>query len=349
MNAVFNMIMSFFLLLPQIFAPFSAMIFKQASYFEKWSPEQEYTEDYAIVLEKDPNKDFVILNLTDIQMEDMEYYEGVGAESEAMITKLVEDTQPDLITVTGDNAWGTLAYINLVKFMDSLDIPWAPVMGNHDGQSTAGEFWCAYLFNEAENCLWKFGPEDMGYGNYIINIEENGEVIHTVFMMDTHSNVDVTDEYGGDYDHLWSNQIEWYKWAVKGIERIQGNKVESSAFMHIPVYEVREVWAEYYDQENHVYTGPYAETSFGVNYERPCPGAENNHFMDTVIELGSTKNMIFGHDHINNSSILYEGVRLTYGMKLGKGCYYDELLQGGTTLTINSNGNAVVEHINYGA
>lgn len=343
-----RMILAFFMLLPQILAPVPAML-QQSKYFEDWSAQQEYTEDYAVTVQKDPNKDFVILNLTDIQLKDDEYYAGEGAASEAMITRLVEEQKPDLITLTGDNAWATLSYLNLVEFMDSFGIPWAPVMGNHDGQNCFNEFWCAYLFSEAENCLWKFGPKDMGYGNYVINIEENGEVIHSLFMMDTHSKVDEKDKYGMNYDHLWDNQIEWYKWAVKGIEKTVGHKVESSAFMHIPVYEVQTVWEEYYDKENDVFTGPYADTSFGIVHEIPAPGVSNNGFMDEVIALGSTKNIIFGHDHINNASILYEGVRLTYSMKLGKGCYFEEGLQGGTTLTVDSTGKGTINHINYGA
>ena len=27
---------------------------------------------------------------------------------------------------------------------------------------------------------------------------------------------------GGGYDHLWENQIEWYKWAVNGISELAG-------------------------------------------------------------------------------------------------------------------------------
>ncbi len=350
MNAIISMIVAFFTLLPQILGPIPAML-NQGSYFEDWSAEQEYTDDYAATLIKDPNKDFVVLNFTDIQLDDDEYYEGVGAESEAMIKRLIDETNPDLITLTGDNAWATLAYINLVNYIDSFDIPWAPVMGNHDGQDTPGEFWCSYLFDQAENCLWKFGPKDMGHGNYIINIKEDGKIIHSLFMMDSHSDGTWTDENGQEvsgYDHLWDNQIEWYKWAVKGIEKTAGAKVESSAFMHIPVYEFKTVWENNYDKDKHVFTGDYAEGSFGVIHETPCPGAINNHFMDVVVELGSTKNMIFGHDHVNSASILYNGVRLTYGMKLGIGCYYEPGLQGGTTLTINSDGAATVAHINYG-
>ncbi len=376
--AIFQLVMAFFFAIPQILAPIPANIF-EASYFEEWSAEQEYTEDYAVVIEKEADKDFVILNLADIQISDDENYYPEYEYAKAMINKLVEEQKPDLITLTGDNAWDTVAYVTLVNFVDSLGIPWAPVMGNHDGQGCISEFWCGYLFDEAENCLWKFGPKDMGYGNYIINIEENGEVIHTLFMMDTHDDGEwtVDGQTVSGYDHLWDNQIEWYEWAVKGIEAKAGKPVESSVFIHIPVFEVREVWNEYYEghycascddlftaaqlkngkcpacagevtlthnKEGNLWTGEYADKATGIIHETPCPGAVNNHFTDKMLELGSTKNVMFGHDHVCNASINYEGIQLTYSLKLGYGCYYEDGLMGGTTLTINSDGNAQYAH-----
>ena len=155
--AVFNLIMAFFTLLPQIMAPVSGMV-KEASYFEDWSPEQAYTEDYAVVLEKDPDEDFVVLNFADVQLEDLEYFEGPGAYSEEMIKKLIDEQDPDLITLSGDNAWGTISYIKLVEYIDSFGIPWAPVMGNHDGQGCMNEFWCAYLSRRLKTASGSSAP-----------------------------------------------------------------------------------------------------------------------------------------------------------------------------------------------
>ncbi len=345
LTAIFQLVMAFFLALPQIFGPIPAML-NEASYFEDWSKDQAYTEDYAVEIEKDPDDDFVVLNLADIQISDDEGFYPEYEYAKNMINQLVSEQQPDLITLTGDNAWDTVSYITLVDFIDSLGIPWAPVMGNHDGQGCLNEFWCGYLFYEAENCLWKFGPKDMGYGNYIINITENGDVIHSIFMMDTHDDGTWTvdgQEVSG-YDHLWANQIEWYEWAVKGIEETAGHPVESSLFIHIPVFEVKTVWQQYYDKENDCWTGEYADKATGIIHETPCPGAVDNHFTDKMLELGSTKNVIFGHDHVCNASINYEGIQLTYSMKLGYGCYYEDGLMGGTTLTIGSDGEAQYAH-----
>ena len=49
--AIFKLVTAFFYALPQILAPIPAHI-AEASYFEDWSAETQYTEDYAVVIEK---------------------------------------------------------------------------------------------------------------------------------------------------------------------------------------------------------------------------------------------------------------------------------------------------------
>lgn len=348
MKAYLLTIISMIMSLCQILSPVWASIGGQARFFENWSETQQFTEDYAVELEKDPDSDFKILNLTDIQLNSFQGYDEKGQIAKKTIDKLVNDVQPDLITVTGDNAWATDTYIKFVNDIDSYGIPWAPVMGNHDGQGCISEFWCAYEMYKKDNCLFKFGPKDMGYGNYIINITESGNIIHTLFMMDTHSGVEednINGTKGSGYDHLWQNQLDWYKWAVNGISTIAGHTVESTVFFHIPVYEYKLAWNDAYDTENNCFKEAYKDTSFGVNHEDVCCASQNNGFFRLCKDLGSTKNMVCGHDHINSSSIPYNGIRLTYGLKCGAGCYWEEEMSGGTLITVNSKGNAEIQHI----
>ncbi len=343
MLAVIKMFIAFFMAFNQLMTPITAVAAGgEDKYFYAWSINDEYSSDtYAVSLEKDPDKDFVVLNLADVQLKDYEAYADEWTIASETIDRLIKEIQPDLITLTGDNAWGGVAYLELINFLESYEIPWAPIMGNHDGEKTLSEFWAAYRMSKAEHCLFKFGPEDMGYGNYILNITENGRVIHTLFMMDTHS-----DAENGGYDHLWTNQINWYKWAVKGIAEENGGTVESTVFIHIPVCEYKDAWKSVYDEENECF---YEDTDidyFGHNGEGVCsPKDENNTgFFDVCKSLGSTKNIIAGHDHTNCASIMYEGIRLSYALKAGPGCYWDEEKNGGSTLTISSDGSAVFEH-----
>ncbi len=349
--ATLKLIIAFFLSLFRILSPVGALVVNlgEDNFFTQWSATDEFTADYCAEIEKDTDEDFVILNLADLQLKDDLVYEEEGEKTVEMIDNLVKETDPDLITLTGDNAWGTVAYINLVKQIDAYDIPWAPVMGNHDGQCCINEFWAAHLLFKAENCLFEFGPEDMGYGNYIINITENEKIIHTLFMVDTHDGAEYTLEDGstiGGYDHLWNNQIEWYKWAVNGISEIEGHTVESSVFMHIPVYEYKEAWiAANGSEEIGTLASELAPDAIGVSGEGvSCPPV-NNGFFDVCKELGSTKNMFVGHDHINNFQIYYEGIRLNYMLKTGYGAYYADGLVGGTVVSIGSDGAAFAEHI----
>jgi hypothetical protein len=349
--ATVKLVLAFFLSLFQILTPVTALVVNlgEGNFFDEWSATDKFTADYCAEIEKNPDEDFIILNLADVQLKDDLVYEDEGEKTAEMIDSLVKETEPDLITLTGDNAWGTIAYIKLIHQIDSYGIPWAPVMGNHDGQCLINEFWAAYLLYKAQNCLFEFGPENMGYGNYIINITENGKIIHTLFMFDTHNNTEYTLKDGstaGGYDHLWDNQIEWYKWAVKGISEIEGHTVESSVFMHIPVCEYKDAWISANGSDEIGVLAPeLAPDALGLLGEGvSCPPV-NNGFFDVCKDLGSTKNIFAGHDHANNFQIYYEGIRLTYTLKTGYGAYYTDGLMGGTVISVGSDGSAYAEHI----
>lgn len=343
--AILRLIIAVMLTLGQLIAPYGTMLFKGIdSFYEDWTPETEYTADYAITLEKDPDKDFVVLNFSDVQLSTNEVYGEPGRVAEATIAKAIEEVQPDLITLTGDNAWCRPGYIRLVKYIDTFDIPWAAVMGNHDGGNgkKSYENWCAQQVYRSKNSIFKFGPKDMGVGNYIINITENGKIIHSIYMLDTHTDTDL--ECGG-YDHLWDNQLKWYEWAVKGNNALAGKTVESSIFFHIPCIQYRTAWNEAkYNAETGKYDNPEYADSFGSNNEPICSPEYDSGFFALVKELDSTKNMIAGHDHTNDSSIMFDGVRLSYSLKCGPGCYWTEDKNGGSTLTIDSDGHATFGH-----
>lgn len=354
--AILKLVVAFFVCFGQIIGPLFTQLTKgEEQFFEDWSKETKFTQESYIELEKNPDEDFIVLNLTDIQLGEENVFGKEGEYTKELITKLVNEHQPDLITLSGDNAWGYISYIEVIKFIDSFGIPWAPVMGNHDGEGTGTEFWAAYKLSEAENSLFKFGPKDMGYGNYIINITENDKIVHTLFMMDTHSYIEreVDGEIETFYDHLWDNQQEWYKWAVNGIKELNGGEVvESTVIFHIPVREYIDAWDAV--SINKTEENPHGEGDtknefylFGSRTEDNCPSPDNNGFFALCKELGSTKNIIVGHDHVNDYSVMYDGIRLSYSLKSGFGSYWTPEMIGGTTLNINSAGDVDIENHYY--
>jgi len=298
-----------------------------------WNQELPYSsQKYAAFLDKDPEKDFVILNLADIQCHDFEAFNQVGDFYEETVDKLIRKVKPDLITTVGDNAFDPLAWMKLIEFLDSYRIPWAPVMGNADHRGLASEFWAVYRLSRAKYCLFTCGPEGMGYGNYILHIRQNGRVIHSLYMMDTHHE----DTFqAGSWDHLTEEQIAWYVWAVRGLEAEQGIKTESSVLMHIPVPEYQNAWDEAPES--------LKRQPFQKMHEPNGAPLFQNGFFETCKKLGSTKTMLCGHDHKNCFSLDYQGICLTYGMKTGYGCYWERETNGGTTLTVDAEGHARID------
>ncbi len=362
MNIV-RLVIAFLMSFTQFLAPYAQFALHGGTdyLFEDWSADSAYSADYAVELQKDPAKDFVVLNLADIQLSPDLVFAEAGEYTEDMLTRLINETNPDLITLTGDNSTSDVGYMRLIEFLDSFKIPWAPVMGNHDGGNGAKlhEGWDAYLLSQSEYCLFKFGPKGMGYGNYIINITENGKVIHSLFMMDSHSSADDTEasrinrgpngESG--YDFFWANQLDWYEWAVKGIAQTAGNTVQSSVFMHIPPIETRYArdlmcvnvspdpnGTDYQLKEE------YRDGNFGSLTEGVCSPEGNNGFFDLALSLGSTKDMIYGHDHVNSLSVVYKGIRLSYGLKSSHGSYWNADFMGGSLLSIHSDGTTTFAH-----
>lgn len=85
------------------------------------------------------------------------------------------------------------------------------------------------------------------------------------------------------------------------------------------------------------------------NMEEACCSTQANYgLFDLIKEHGSTKNVVCGHDHGNDFSLMYQGVRLTYALKTGNGAYWMGADRSGyTEITINSTGNASVNHVYY--
>ena len=89
---------------------------------------------------------------------------------------------------------------------------------------------------------------------------------------------------------------------------------------------------------------PYKSQEFCKKYESVSMPKFNNGFFDLCKDLGSTKNIVVGHDHLNCFSIDYQDITLTYSMKTGVGCYSIVDLIGGTTFTFDSQGKTTIKH-----
>lgn len=294
---------------------------------------------------------FKILQITDVHILNNEKKDAKAFKT---ITAMVETTKPDMIVLTGDltsEKENFTAFKTGCEFIESFNIPWAFVFGNHEGldiryeenevldpeKITDRQTLSDYL-ESLPNCIYEAGDEIVdGMGNYYYNVtDENGKVINTLIMMDSHS----YDDVNGGYDHFHDNQVEWYEKTVKSIAKeVNGDEtkvVPSLAFFHVPMQEYMTAYDEAKGTDSRLW-------GFRFPNEDGTPAADDMMF-EKMVELGSTKGCFAGHDHMNNFSVDYQGIRLTYGLSCDHNIYLVPL-RGGVLINVKNDGSFTTQHI----
>ena len=307
----------------------------KASY--RWSASDEFDISKIATVQKTGDT-FTILNLADVQPCDLEDLKKLGVIHDE-ITYLIETVKPDLITLTGDQTWSNENLISLkclIGWLESYKIPYAPVFGNHDygndGDSAVAWLdYCCDLYESAKYCLFDRGPNNIGtLGNYVVNVMEGDKVYTTLYMIDS-----------GYAEYISDEQIEWMKWNAEGIRKFNGGEyVQAKCFMHLPIPEFNRAYYEY-------------RLSGGRNFDNgvyvtfSLYGSEQNGFFDAAKAI-NVKDIVCGHQHGNNFTLDYQGVRLTFALKTGElNSYYEDdevYLNGATTLTL-SGGDTTVKSV----
>lgn len=383
-----------------------------------WNENDKYNIDKdAYILTVDKKSDFKILNLTDLQLSEGMSQKRIN-RTYKLVRQLIQETNPSIVTFTGDNTWlknSKKAVKRFVKEIDEIciefDVPWAPILGNHDAESDVDGNWIFDEYLQAQNIIFNYkenvnrskdlakGPINIsGVGNYVINVKSaiDDEIFHSMIMMDTHSlgsystidsvnigseKINLTglneseklklnewitkdgyifapsedvnnNEYiavGTGYDYIKENQIHWYEYMVNGLTEYNDAPVESTLFIHIPLPEYN-MAAKIYEPINDGFTKD-ENRNFGMLREPICSPYYNSGMFEKIVELNSTKNVICGHEHKNNFSVLYRGVRLTYATKTGDGHDWveDGSVCGGTVLEFDETEKLTVSpiYLNY--
>lgn len=284
---------------------------------------------------------YTVLQITDVHILNDEKKD---AKAYKTITEMINTTKPDMIAVTGDvtsEKENFTAFKSFCSFMEEFKIPWAFVYGNHEGldikyepgekldpEKIADKQTLNDYLESLQYCIYERGDENVdGMGNYYYIVrDENGKALTSLIFMDSNS----YDEENNGYDHFHDNQIAWYEKTVKQIAKEENgdeNKVVPSlAFFHIPMKE---------------YMTGYKEGTRLWGHKFPkedgTPAVDDNMF-ETMKALGSTKGCYAGHDHMNNFSVEYQGIRLTYGLSCDHNIYMTPF-RGGTLINIKKDGS----------
>ena len=323
----------------------------------KLSSVSKATELVDFTVEIPSDRDIKILQLTDTQIIDssqmrtanrlpasmVEMWSRANIDKNCFnyIAELIESERPDLILLTGDIVYGEFddsgeIWIRIVDFMDSFGIPWAPIFGNHDNESTMGVEWQCAQLEGAENCLFKRG-DLTGYGNYSIGlVDANGKIKRVIYMLDSNGCLRAAG--------IESDQINWMNAVSDAIDLSYGEEVPSFVCYHIPSMDFITAFVNKYGYEasesfNLDLTG--IDGDFGQKNENVSLFANS---LASYFKAANVDGVFSGHDHVNNYSILYDGIRYTYGTKTGTYDYNNTGVLGGTVITVSSGGAFNVAH-----
>lgn len=268
----------------------------------------------------------------------------------AHMDKVVAETNPHLIILTGDNIYGEFdedySMLNaLINKLDSYGIYWGFTYGNHDRESLVSELTARY--SASEYCLYANASESNEF-YYSIALKQNGETIRALYLMDTNSTAsdaakdDIVKDPG-----MTAEQVNWFaRTSAEIIEKSGYADLPASIFTHIPSTQVYEAAKKYGYPDTTEFTAD-KDGDFGcIHYEvRENPWTLRRGVRwFALAKAANTDTIFFGHQHENNASITYDGVRLTYGLKTGMYDSYEKGELGGTLMKLNGS-EATVEHV----
>ena len=248
-----------------------------------------------------------ILQFTDIHFfcDRKKYGEKADLKSVEDMTRMVENTDPHLIAITGDlwsdnpGGLGQEFFEYSLEKVASLGKPWLFNWGNHDqlddyatAQST---------LTEAKHSLYRGGHDG---GNYRVPITgaDDRQLLELLCLNTTTQGVQAAQE----------------KW----LSAQQPSTSPVLCFLHIPLLEYDTVWQK--------------KLAKGIFKEPVCTYGEDGSAISLLKKFGDVKACFCGHDHVNDFGGMWDGIEMVYGRATGHAGYGgDQLKKGGKLITAN--------------
>lgn len=352
-----------------------ALSFDKVQYDNQLMPEKDADGVWTFTTDSDLR----IMQLTDVHIGGGWMSSDKDSKALNAVAAMITAEKPDLVIVTGDIVYpvpiqsGTFDNMKsaeiFASLMEKLGVYWLPIFGNHDTESyskyTRKEISDFYCDDKWTYCIFEDNSNDQvdGYSNQVVNVKNSkGLIVQSLYAFDSHSYID--GDYFGlfwKYDNIHSNQIEWYKKNVEKYSNYNTQLIENSysvnasylktvfgtprslAFMHIPTTEYLDAWNAYVSAGYKDIPGiKYYYGTVGETGKLVYHGVYPDQLVETMVALKSTQGIFCGHDHLNNFSISYQGISLTYGLSVDylayKGISKLGSQRGCTMITVFPNG-----------
>ena len=278
-----------------------------------------------------------------------------------LLDRAIKAEKPDICVVTGDLTLSIFTYdafTYFANFMEERQQYWTFTYGNHDSQFDSSKYTIYKLLYYYKYCLFDCGPVEVdGESNFLVNVfrgsKEPSNLVYSLVLLDSGmypeaENVSLSDWV---YDWIKDSQMDWYTWAVEGLREIKSD-IQTSMFFHIPLKEFANMYylneleqgrevpdvvksqlpdVEIRDVKGVIRESDKAESEFvygdegytvGIFYQGNAEGVTDHPDVFAKIkELGCTKALFVGHDHVNNLKGYYDGIYLGYGLCCGYHTY----------------------------
>ncbi len=303
-----------------------------------------------------------------------------------LITMLTEE-KPDLVVLGGDNTYTTIGFIcnggftfnnkmvakTFMKIFDHEQVYYTTIFGNHDAEYSnyysRSEIGKIYEEYGGEYCIYEsqFSDEEAKYpsvtNQFIIIKNSDGSIRKLLLMIDSNSyfNDTVVGMATSNYDVIHEVQITWAKGVIEKLSEKEGlpegEYIKTLAFMHIPTGEfvkAKQLIESGSDSgEASLLDGNWNEEVYcGGNRLEDIEPTDRDMFFETFSdEMKCLQGIFVGHDHINNATVTYKGVILSYNFSMDNLAYGPRFCRygrqrGAMVINLNPDGSFSGKHKN---
>ncbi len=256
------------------------------------------------------------------------YHNNKVERTKKYMQYLVDTEKPDLIVCTGDNilSTGVEKLKEFVALMDSYEIPWTFVYGNHDAESNSAGYSKKELSEYLDSCGSKYLLYNSGYveadanryGNFSISVlNANGtKLLGAIMLFDAGT----YDGAVSTYESITEGQIAWYNQEIDKLNSLYTGEgvMPSIVFSHIQI-------PEYYTAYKAALSGKNAEfiieqklSDYAVEEIRSGgPTDKNTGLFDAMKQKQSTVAFFCGHAHTFDFQVKMDGIVLGFGPQSG--------------------------------
>lgn len=314
------------------------------------APKTYSVDDYRLTMNF--HDDFKILQLTDLHFG----IESNLKEQFLYVKESIEEANPDLIILTGDNfMYGSRGIVkntfdfintcckNLTEKNNRLT-KFAVTYGNHDNQGDYHKYFMNDVvktyttsngneINENKYALFVDYDDDNLFGltNYFIDLVSNDDVKYRLHIVDSNTYKTQGIKYGYDviHDDQLNHMVNIYNSATEDKDYI------GLAFFHIPLLQYKEAIEQYKSSAIPENVGQ------GVFIDKDhYPSVDNGSY--DKMKSANIVGYFTGHDHKNYGDIIYKDssddlALISYGVKSTNQLYHDDEMVGYKLINLKDN------------